>query len=104
MHWSIIALVGFFLLALIHVERFRQQCVEVGWLVFRPVRALVAEVLPRYIPLAAIRKTLLSWPAQLLLWYIVKPGLVCLLVYAFVPWLFSRPRGNCYFLCGVWRP
>jgi hypothetical protein len=88
-HWLTIFGVGIFLLALIHVESFRQQCVELGSVAFRPLRTLVAEVLPRYVPLAAIRRALLSWPAQLIFWYIIKPGVACLVVYAFAPWLFA---------------
>lgn len=88
-HWLTVAGVGLFLLALIHSERFRHRCIELSQSAFRPVRILVAEVLPRYLPLAQVKQALLSWPAQLFFWYFFKPALFCLLIYAYAPRLFS---------------
>jgi hypothetical protein len=87
----ITALLGLFLLAFMHVEVFRRRCVEGCRLLYRGARAIVVDVPLQVLPLSAVRRIVESWPFQLFYWYVVKPAVVCTLLWLWKPQAFQYP-------------
>jgi hypothetical protein len=80
--WSVISILGLFLLALLESSLLRQRCADVGRALYRPTRTLLVDVPVRMVRVPWLRQVVKSWPMHLLYWYLVKP-----LVFAGILWL-----------------
>ncbi len=90
-----IALLGLFLLALLHVESFRQGCKQTLVLTYRALRGLLID-LPVYLarrPL--VQKALKSWAFQLLWSFAFKPAVVCAVLWWLLPKAFASWQVGC---------
>ena len=89
--YGLIAVLGFFLLGLLHVPPFRQRCKEavlyfgqllhtifIGW----PARALRATGLQEFVR---------SWPFRVFTGYLIKPLIACALLHVWIPEAFASP-------------
>jgi hypothetical protein len=74
--------VGLFFFGLIHVAGVRRFCARVGRGAYRLGRELFVELPARVWRIAAVRRLLTSWPAQLGYFYVLKP----LIVWGLVAW------------------
>jgi hypothetical protein len=76
---------GFFLLALIHVEGLRHGLKEMAVSAYRAGRRYLIEWPVRVLPLPALRRLLKSWPFQLFYGYLLKPLVVCAALWLWFP-------------------
>ena len=84
-YYPAVALLGFFLMGLIHSAQARKRCVQIGIAAGRPLRIVLVDG-----PLWLLRHTSLkdvaaSWPFQLAYWYVVKPLILTGLLTVFIP-------------------
>jgi hypothetical protein len=76
---------GLFLLALLHVEWFRQRCRQAMMLSYRALRGLLID-LPIYLArLEVVQKALNSWAFSLFWSFMFKPAVVCALLFELLP-------------------
>jgi hypothetical protein len=79
-HFGLLALLGLYLLGLLHNAAFRRRCYDVLVAVGRTARVVLVDWPLRIIPIAAIRRLVSTWVFQLLYWYILKPAVLTLLL------------------------
>jgi hypothetical protein len=93
------ALLGVFLLALLHVEWFRRACKQTLVLSYRALRGLLID-LPLYLArLPLVQQALKSWVFHLFWSFAFKPAVVCAVLWRLVPEAFaSWPVGCISFL------
>jgi hypothetical protein len=84
------ALVGIFLLALVHVSRLRNFFAEAGRISGRTLRVVFYEWPVGLWRLPWLRAFRSSWPVLLVFWYAVKPLIFWLVFYLYWPALFGR--------------
>ncbi len=97
----LIALVGVFIMGMLNSPRIRHWVVQ-AWAQLRQLgRVVVHEVLLEFIPIETLNRAVhtlnravRSWPLQLFYWYLLKPVVACLLLYALVPDAFATPVGG----------
>jgi len=90
---------GVFLLGLLHSSRLRRGLVQVGKLAVRPLRRAFVDAPLWLVRWPALRRAVASWPLQLCYWYLLKPLLVCALLWLFLAQAFADlPRGAVIFL------
>src|SRR5262249_33977335 len=90
-------LTGFFLLGLINERPFRQRVKHQAIEAWRGTRSLVIDVPLRLLPLPTLRRMVQSWTLQLIYWYVLKPLVVCLLLW----WLYPPAVGTLVRFVGV---
>jgi hypothetical protein len=78
-------LVGAFLLGLLHSRSVRRWCTDLGRACWRPLKRLAVDVPLWVVRNTALMKVLTSWTFQLFYWYILKPLVLCLLLWVLVP-------------------
>lgn len=71
--------------ALLHRPAFRQGCVEFGRQVWRGTRALFVDFPVWIIQSSSLNQALKTWSFQLFYWYVLKPLVICGLVWYFQP-------------------
>lgn len=87
------AVTGFLLLGLFHSASLRQGIAQALASAGRSARALFIDLPARVVPLAWLRRALTSWPAQLCYWYVVKPAVVCAILWLCLPAAFATAFG-----------
>jgi hypothetical protein len=92
--WATTALLGLFLLALLHHRGFRRRCKRALVKAWRVVRFLFFDLPRKVVQIPALRRIVTSWSFQLFYWYFVKPLAVCVLLWFWVPEAFSTPLGT----------
>src|SRR5262249_4195892 len=66
-----VILLGFFLMALMHAERFRERVSNILPAVGHGLRVAFWDWPRRHLPLAALHRLFTSWPFQLFTWYVL---------------------------------
>lgn len=92
--WSALVSLGVFYLALLHSRAFRRQCVRASLTAGHLLRGLLVDLPLGLAAMPPVQNLLASWPVQLTYWYLLKPGLLCALLWllwpqAFDSWLFG---------------
>jgi hypothetical protein len=96
---SCFLLLGSFLLALLHMEWFRELCKRSVVQMFRAVRWVLIDVPISVVHLPVVQRALKGWPFLLFWSYLFKPAVVCLLFAWVVPGAFANPvAGSSTFL------
>lgn len=75
---------GFFQ-ALLHRRRFRQACVEAGQMVWRGTLVVLIDFPTWLIQASPLSMALRTWSFQLFYWYLLKPLIICGLIWYFRP-------------------
>ncbi|HYT91560.1 MAG TPA: hypothetical protein VEL76_22800, partial [Gemmataceae bacterium] len=83
--YSALTLLGFFLLALLHHQRFRRRCARATLKGLRAIRILLFDWPVKLCQIPALRRIVVSWSFQLVYWYVVKPLAVCVLLWVLWP-------------------
>ena len=82
---AVTIVLGFFLLALLHVDWFRQRCWQATLLSYRALRGLLIDLPVYLVRLEAVQKALNSWPFTLFWSFVFKPAVVCVLLFQMLP-------------------
>src|SRR5262249_4762454 len=82
-------LLGTFLLGLLHAPAVQQTCRRVLLGTYRALHAVFIVLPARLWGIPLLRQFVKSWPAQLLYWYLVKPLILCVLVWLALPVTFD---------------
>jgi hypothetical protein len=85
--WLVVFLLGTFLLCLLRVPSFRYALLQTGDWTYRGLRAVFYDVPAWLWRLPWLQQGLKSWPAVLFYWYVLKPLLVCSLMWLYGAWL-----------------
>ena len=87
------ALLGFFLLALLHVEPIRRGCKQASILMYRLLRGVLIDLPLHLVRLPMIRTVLNSWAFHLFSSFVFKPAMVCALFWLVTPATFATWPG-----------
>ncbi len=68
---------GFFLMALMHVPRFRAWWARLTRNVGRGLHRALVDFPARLLPWTTLTRVVQSWPFKVFSWYVLQPGLVC---------------------------
>jgi hypothetical protein len=82
-------MLGAFLLGVLHSPTVRNWCADLGRALWRPVKAACVDFPLWVVHNTALVKVLTSWTFQLFYWYILKPLVLCVLLWFLVPETFS---------------
>ncbi len=82
---GVTVVLGFFLLALLHVDWFRRRCWQAILLSYRALRGLLIDLPVYLIRLEVVQKALNSWPFTLFWSFVFKPVVLCVLLYQMLP-------------------
>lgn len=93
--WHLLALLpgAIVVMALLQVPAFRRWCLRVLLVIWSGLYHALVEVPLRLVPLEAIKRVVASWPSQLLLWWVIKPGGIMAVVYLLVPDVYTHWYG-----------
>ncbi|MFO0878112.1 MAG: hypothetical protein U0840_12245 [Gemmataceae bacterium] len=80
-HMGLLSLAALFSLGLMHSAQFRGQFYRSLLLTWKGLHHLFWTLPLRLVPIGVLTRLLRSWGFQLLWWYLVKPGLLCGLIY-----------------------
>jgi hypothetical protein len=89
-HVGVLIPTAILVLALIQSNAFRRRCLRGLVALGRALQFVFWRVPLRFLPLGTIRRIIATWMFQLLYWYVLKPGLVCVLLWWPFPDLFSH--------------
>ena len=80
-----------FMVVLMHSAGFRHKLRDTGQRVFTPIGRFIVETPSYLLRHPRLRRFIFSWPFQLLIGYLVKPAVLCLLLYLLLPQAFDSP-------------
>lgn len=83
--YPMVILMGFFLLGLMHVPSFRQRCKQTAVQFGQLLRIVLIDWPKRALQITALRQLMSSWPVELIMSYLLKPLLVCVLFRFWLP-------------------
>src|SRR5262249_52034344 len=84
-HLGLVALTGFFLLAVLHNATFRQHLLDALGALWRGAKFLLWDVPWRMLPIETVKRIVNTWVFQLLYWYVLKPAFFTALLVLLVP-------------------
>jgi hypothetical protein len=92
-YWAVygtgLPIIAAFLIGLIHGKRFRAEVGGALHAVGAGLRAALIDWPARAFPWASIRRVVTSWPFQVFMASVVKPGILCLLIHFWLPAAFD---------------
>jgi hypothetical protein len=80
-----VLVLGLVMLAVICSRRMRHASVRVFGKACQAARYCCIELPKRIVPMATLRRILTDWPMRLAWRYVIKPGLVCALIWCYLP-------------------
>jgi hypothetical protein len=86
---SLWVLIGLIFMACIFSETVRTKCKRLARASGRALRKVLIEAPVKLLTLPTLQRILGSWTVQLTYWYVIKPGLVCFVLWLLVPYLFQ---------------
>lgn len=93
MNLVLLAVIGFFLMAVIHVERVRRNSLKAMRALVRGTRRALIDLPLQMLPIEGIKLLVSTWTFQLVSWYLLTPLLVCVLIWLVRPEPFETPFG-----------
>lgn len=81
----LLAILGVFFLGLLHVEPLRRGCLRLGRGLIRGLRTVAIDFPTWLVRSPLVRQVAQTWVFQLFLWYILKPAVVCVVLWRLLP-------------------